>query len=94
MWCPKCKLEYQDGITICADCGTELVESIALPEGVDICELMDEDMLDEVMEFLTYSGIKEMAKEPLDDNEEYLRFRSEYWTMLAETDDTYAEDYM
>ena len=31
---------------------------------------------------------------PLDDNEEYLRFRSEYWTMLAEIDDTYAEDYM
>ena len=31
---------------------------------------------------------------PLDDNEEYLRFRNEYWTMLAETDDTYKEDYM
>lgn len=69
MWCPKCKLEYQDGITICADCGTELVESIALPDGVDICELMDEAMLDEVMDFLAYSGIKEMAKEPLDDND-------------------------
>ena len=36
----------------------------------------------------------EAQDKPLDDNEEYLRFRSEYWTMLAETDDTYAEDYM
>ncbi len=38
----------------------------------------------------TYEG----QDKPLDDNEEYLRFRNEYWTMLAETDDTYAEDYM
>ncbi len=36
----------------------------------------------------------EAQDKPLDDNEEYLRFRNEYWTMLAETDDTYKEDYM
>lgn len=36
----------------------------------------------------------EAQNKPLDDNEEYLKFRNEYWTMLAETDDTYAEDYM
>ena len=36
----------------------------------------------------------EAQDKPLDDYEEYLRFRNEYWTMLAETDDTYAEDYM
>ena len=38
--------------------------------------------------------IYEAQDKPLDDNEEYLRFCSEYWTMLAETDDTYKEDYM
>lgn len=38
--------------------------------------------------------IYEAQDKPLDDNEEYLRFRSVYWTMLAETDDTYKEDYM
>ena len=26
MWCPKCRTEYQDGVTVCSDCGTELVE--------------------------------------------------------------------
>lgn len=26
MWCPKCKTEYQPGIFVCADCGSELVE--------------------------------------------------------------------
>ena len=28
MWCPKCKNEYREGITVCADCGSELVESL------------------------------------------------------------------
>lgn len=27
-WCPNCKNEYVEGITICADCGAELVESL------------------------------------------------------------------
>ena len=25
-WCPKCKSEYRQGFTVCADCGSELVE--------------------------------------------------------------------
>lgn len=28
MWCPKCKAEYRKGITICAECGAELVEKL------------------------------------------------------------------
>lgn len=26
MWCPNCKYEYREGIRVCADCGSELVE--------------------------------------------------------------------
>lgn len=27
-WCPKCKNEYVEGMTVCADCGSELVKSL------------------------------------------------------------------
>lgn len=28
-WCPKCKCEYVEGIKVCADCGSELVEELS-----------------------------------------------------------------
>ena len=27
-WCPNCKYEYKDGVTVCADCGAELVGTL------------------------------------------------------------------
>ncbi|MDD7402340.1 MAG: hypothetical protein SO170_09730 [Butyribacter sp.] len=62
MWCPKCKIEYREGITVCADCGTELVEEEQTEE-VTICEISDEKTACELLEFLNYSGIKSGRKE-------------------------------
>ena len=39
MWCPKCKNEYVAGITTCADCGVELVDSLETYEETQKKEL-------------------------------------------------------
>lgn len=31
-WCPKCKTEYREGFTVCADCGSELVGELPVKE--------------------------------------------------------------
>ena len=44
-WCPKCKNEYVEGIKVCADCGTELVDSLEITETEDI--ITDENLTDD-----------------------------------------------
>ena len=46
-WCPKCRNEYVEGVTVCADCGCALVDS---PEEYSRAEL-------ELVRFLTANGV-------------------------------------
>lgn len=58
MWCPVCKTEYQKGITVCAECGSELVEGTEddfLITG--LCELKDKETSEKLLEYLQFSGI-------------------------------------
>lgn len=54
-WCPVCKCEYVDGVTTCADCGSELVD-----------RLSDEKTVEAESSFLT-EDIADMAEDSLDE---------------------------
>ncbi len=68
MWCPKCKTEYMEGITVCADCKTKLIEKPATADFVNVCEIRDERTADELLEFLQYSKVEGAVKEYKEDS--------------------------
>ncbi len=59
-WCPKCKNEYRKGITVCAECGCELVEEDQSKKQVPII-FGQEVHLNGLKKFLAYNGIENVA---------------------------------
>lgn len=57
-WCPKCKNEYREGITVCADCGTPLVDDF-VEEIVkeEVFSTPVEELAERFKAFLEYSDI-------------------------------------
>lgn len=58
--CPKCRNEYRDGITHCADCKCELVSEIVQTDE-EVLIYGDEPRLRELKEYLDYSGLRDMV---------------------------------
>lgn len=59
-WCPVCKEEYKEGITICSECNTVLVASIEEAEKSDYQDLItftEETLAKKFTEYLQYSKI-------------------------------------
>lgn len=59
-WCPKCKNEYREGITVCADCNVELVEDLNTALEADktlVFNTEKKDKIDAFIKYLEYSGI-------------------------------------
>lgn len=60
-WCPKCKMEYREGIHVCADCGIELVSDDAMQELKGLCLVAsdeEKEKMERFLEFLNYSSMK------------------------------------
>lgn len=61
-WCPKCRNEYVEGITTCADCGIALVDE--LPELVNpedpavLCHVDNMDVGSKFVVYLNYGNIQ------------------------------------
>lgn len=62
-WCPKCKLEYVEGIKICPDCGSSLVETLEKLRESSLRMVFcgNEALAERVAQFLDYSGIKSVT---------------------------------
>lgn len=52
-WCPKCKNEYKEGYTVCADCGCKLFDELG-PEMVGY--FGTEEEIDNIIEYLDAEG--------------------------------------
>lgn len=59
MFCPKCKAEYREGFTVCAECGVPLVEKLPEQPEFDPVFLIEteEDNAAELPELLRLAGV-------------------------------------
>lgn len=55
-WCPVCKNEYKEGVTVCADCGETLVASLEERKEVLLCN-GEEALILRMQKFMEYNDI-------------------------------------
>ena len=62
-WCPKCKNEYQEGFTVCADCGTALVDELpAEDELIVVAYIEEEELAGKLAKYLEFNSINSVCE--------------------------------
>lgn len=56
-YCPKCNQEFVDGVTVCTDCGTPLVDTEEVTENQVKLISIELSLAERLTSFLVYSGI-------------------------------------
>lgn len=85
-WCPKCKNEYYEGIRVCADCGTELVDS--LDEWEKSQTAAREEALKE-----EFAACKELWEKAENGGEDGAGAEEAVWNEKKETEETFRGVY-
>lgn len=81
LWCPVCKTEYNDGIEVCADCGTKLVNKKMETSETPIIS-GSEYLMKRLSKFLDYNNI---------DNELYENEQNEFELYVPKKLEVYAK---
>ncbi len=69
-WCPKCKMEYVEGVTVCPDCGSPLAENKESFIKSTLTPVFrgEEAVSERIAQFLDYSGIQSVSAGEPDEN--------------------------
>ncbi len=60
MWCPNCQNEYREGITICPECNTPLLEELNSDDSekyIPVANVKDEGLKDKICKYLDHVNI-------------------------------------
>lgn len=67
-WCPNCKFEYKEGITKCADCGADLVDSYE-----EIVAMEEQEALEQEQQMAFEAQLNKIEAEEYLERQEMLR---------------------